>query len=198
MRISRCLSAMSRREGESIQESPKSYTCYITYTDALPSFWQKSYTCYITYTDALPSFWQKSYTCYITYTMPIAARSSPDTLPYTSIARVSPCRCCTVPLSGNIVSVRAERKGVFAPPGIYIRRMVRFLKSLCEILFLGNECVGVHETSRNVTEIRLYAVKRHGTLSNGVRPHRPSRPPTSFSSACSWREKRRNGVRHDA
>jgi len=31
---------------------------------------------------------QKGYTSYITYTMPIAARSSPDTLPYTSTPRV--------------------------------------------------------------------------------------------------------------
>jgi len=62
--------AMSRREGETIQESPKCYTSYITYIGTLPRFFQKCYT------------------SYITYTMPIAARSSPDTLPYTSTARV--------------------------------------------------------------------------------------------------------------
>jgi hypothetical protein len=76
------------------------------------------------------------------------------TLPPILALHVSLCRCCTIPLSGDIVGVRAGRKGVFAPPGMYIRRMVRFLKSLCEILFGENECVGVYETSRTVTERR--------------------------------------------
>jgi hypothetical protein len=112
--------------GDALQ---KCYTSYITYTNALPGFFSKCYTSYI---DALPGFFSKCYTSYITYTMPISLTLSP-----TPALHVSQCRCCTVPLSGDIVSVSIGWKGVFAPPGMYIRRMVRFLKSFCEILFWG-------------------------------------------------------------
>jgi hypothetical protein len=65
---------------------------------------------------------------------------------------ISPYRCCTVPLSGDIVSVCAGRKEGFAPPNRYIRRVVRFLKSFCELLFWG---MNVLEFMRQAARLRL-------------------------------------------